>query len=199
MSYRSAFGSHAGQFAPLSPKRLAREISPRCVWRERPGDAKCGLDVIDGTPVCYWHGVRIAARVFEHEKREREEIPPPDDAERWPTDEEYQAQLDVEREEELARRKALPAFVYYLMLSPTTVKIGTTRYLKQRISTHGSELQYIVALERGGYDVEKLRHDQFPMERHGIKEVFTISDALRTHIESLVPQRDQLMKLALGE
>lgn len=88
------------------------------------------------------------------------------------------------------------AFVYYLMLSPTTVKIGTTRNLPQRITSHGSQLQYVVALELGGRDVEKARHDQFPMERHGVIEVFTLSDALKAHIETLAPQRDELFALA---
>jgi hypothetical protein len=100
---------------------------------------------------------------------------------------------------EPALRPERQAFVYYLMLTPTTVKIGTTRDLKSRIGQHGSELQYVVALELGGRELERHRHDQFPMERHGVREVFTISAALKRHIESIAPQRDDLMRLAVGE
>ena len=77
------------------------------------------------------------------------------------------------------------------------VKIGTTRDLKSRIRQHGSKLQYVVALELGGRELEKARHDQFPMERHGVREIFTVSPELREHIEKLVPMRDELMELAL--
>lgn len=89
-----------------------------------------------------------------------------------------------------------PPFVYYLMLGPTTVKIGTTRDVTARVQQLRSELQYVVALERGSYEIERQRHLQFADERLGLKEDFRLSDRLKAHIESLLPQREVILKEA---
>lgn len=178
MYYGNAFNSPARRLGPLSVEGLEKLLDPRCIWWE--DFERCGRQCVEGIPVCHAHGLRIAARMVAvvREKYEREsgDEPVPDEIDLFADPRE--------------------AFVYYLMLSPTTVKIGTTRDLPTRIKTHGSELQYVVALERGSYDLERARHDQFPMERHGVKEVFTISDDLRRHIEDLASSRDELMAVA---
>jgi len=87
-------------------------------------------------------------------------------------------------------------FVYYLMVAPSTVKIGTTTNLPQRLSQLRTDLQYVVALELGGRDVERDRHLQFARERIGRREDFALSGALKMHIESLQPRRDELATLA---
>lgn len=175
-----AFGRDATRIGPRNYERI---LAPRCIWRE-DGD-RCDEPCEEGIPVCWHHGFAICMRMA-HASREHAQQPP-DDADEWPNDEE---------QPEPETRPQAQAFVYYLMLSPTTVKIGTTRNLRARIAAHRSELQYVVALELGSFDAEKARHEQFPMERHGVKEVFTLSDALKQHIETLVPQRDELLALA---
>lgn len=150
---------------------------PTCAFGE------CDDETFAGLPVCFMCALMIGQFVRDLLKCDRENpVHGPDEPPESP-------------EAPIPERRA---FVYYLMLSPTTVKIGTTRDLITRIAAHGSKLQYVVALEPGWLDVEKARHDQFPMERHGIKEVFTLSDALKRHIETLVPQRDHLMQIATG-
>lgn len=80
--------------------------------------------------------------------------------------------------------------VYYLALSPTTVKIGTTTNLPQRLTALRTEMQYVLAVEPGGRDVERMRHQQFAAERIGRREDFRVSDALQAHIASLIsPQK----------
>ncbi|MCA4754804.1 GIY-YIG nuclease family protein [Mycolicibacterium fortuitum] len=86
-----------------------------------------------------------------------------------------------------------PAFIYYLMLGPATVKIGTTRNLTDRVAQLRSEIQYVVAIERGSFDVERKRHLEFEAERISSREEFRLSDRLKIHIESLMPQRDELI------
>jgi predicted GIY-YIG superfamily endonuclease len=195
MANNSPFGRDANHLSPHSKTTMQRILDPRCVWRDHPTDRTCGNRCVEDTPVCEWHGMIITTRMLERSRARNEA--PPDDADRWPTEDEREAERQEDLRLQLEIRNSTQCFVYYLLLSPTTVKIGTTRDLRTRIKTHGSELQYVVALERGSYDVEKARHEQFPMERHGTKEVFTISDALRRHIESLAPHRDELVAYAL--
>lgn len=89
-------------------------------------------------------------------------------------------------------------FVYYLMLSPITVKIGTTRDLPNRIKQLRSEPQYIMAIEPGDQKTERQRHLQFAAERISKREDFTLSERLKAHIDLLQPQRDQLIQQALS-
>jgi hypothetical protein len=86
--------------------------------------------------------------------------------------------------------------VYYLILSPTSVKIGTTGNLKLRLSQLRTDLQYVVAVEWGGRELERQRHLEFATERYGLREDFLLSDRLKAHIESLHPKRDEIIALA---
>jgi hypothetical protein len=90
------------------------------------------------------------------------------------------------------------AYVYYLLLSPTTVKIGTTRSLTQRLTALRAETQYVVAIERGGRELERQRHKEFADERRSNRrEDFHLSDRLKKHIDELASQRDELIELAI--
>jgi hypothetical protein len=85
------------------------------------------------------------------------------------------------------------------MLSPVTVKIGTTANLRKRISSLRTELQYIVAVEPGGREIERQRHVQFKAERrYSQREDFELSDALKRHIDQLAPQREEVLDRAFG-
>lgn len=90
-------------------------------------------------------------------------------------------------------------YVYYLMIGPATVKIGTTRCLPRRLSGLRTDLQYVVAIERGGVQLERSRHLEFAKERipGTRREDFTLSDRLRAHIESLMETRDEIIEEAL--
>lgn len=94
-------------------------------------------------------------------------------------------QIDELLTENPPTRPAGQPLVYYLALSPTTVKIGTTTNLPQRLTALRSEMQYVLAVEPGGRDVERMRHQQFAAERIGRREDFRVSDALQDHIASL--------------
>lgn len=127
------------------------------------------LRLDDDLPLCREHALYIAAEV-----RER-----------------YEASAPAPYESPQRQ-----AFVYYLMLGPWTVKIGTTKDLTARISSMRTDVQYVVAIERGGHDLERQRHAQFAAERMGLRENFKLSPRLKAHIESLMPSRDQLVALA---
>ena len=75
--------------------------------------------------------------------------------------------------------------VYYLPIAPTTIKIGTTTDLPTRIRQLRSEMQYVLAVEPGGFETEKDRHRQFKAERIGRKEDFLVSDELQAHLDHL--------------
>ena len=89
-----------------------------------------------------------------------------------------------------------PEFVYYLMLRPSALKIGMITCLIQRINSLRTDLQYVVALEVGGRELERQRHKQFAAERFGRREDFHVSERLKAHIKALQPQRDELISRA---
>lgn len=77
--------------------------------------------------------------------------------------------------------------VYYLRLPDGLIKIGTSRRALERLSTHRRKtgVDEVLAVEFGGRDLERQRHEQFAAEREGRREHFTASDALMSHIQSL--------------
>ncbi|AZS07340.1 hypothetical protein PP505_gp70 [Gordonia phage Dorito] len=75
--------------------------------------------------------------------------------------------------------------VYYLMVGPATVKIGTSADLIRRIATLRTDMQYIVAVEPGSYELERQRHREFRAERINRREDFRLTERLRSHIEHL--------------
>jgi hypothetical protein len=168
-----SFSRDAARVGPITK----RDVNTRCIWRD------CNAQQAEDIPVCLDHGLRIAAQIM-HMMRSRDEKPA--DAAEWPSDEEYWALGEPPQH-----------FVYYLMISPTTVKIGTSRQLWQRIRSLRSEMQYVVALERGGRELERRRHLEFADERrHKQREDFELSDRLKQHIDALQPQRDELVRIA---
>ena len=129
-----------------------------------------------GLPVCFPHGVYIASHVAEvlDDIGHLPKLPPP------------------------AEPTPVVEWVYYLMVSPATVKIGTTKSLSQRLMGLRTDAQYVVAIERGSRDIERKRHQQFATDRIGRRENFHLSDRLKRHIESLQPDRDDLVMEALA-
>lgn len=76
--------------------------------------------------------------------------------------------------------------VYYLAVGPNTVKIGTTTDLAARMRSLRTDMQYVLAVEPGGRDVERERHEQFAASRIGRREDFRVTDALQQHINQLM-------------
>jgi len=160
----------------------SRTINARKMWaqdddviykdRIRCAIFGCHSDPMIGTYVCIHHAVEISDDVKQT-------------YERWlgPIDNDWSP-------------PTFPPFVYYLMLGPATVKIGTSRNVVDRIRQLRSDIQYVVALERGSYELERQRHLQFADERLGQREDFRLTDRLKAHIESLIPQRDEILKEA---
>ena len=87
--------------------------------------------------------------------------------------------------------------VYYLMLSATTLKIGTTGDLVRRVRSLRTDMQYVVAVEPGSYEVERQRHKTFAAERLGRREDFHLSDLLSDHIKNLrsTTYSDELLEM----
>lgn len=157
-------GSHASYFGPRRfDVDLDQPEEMICAW------AACTAEKALGTPVCMGHASIVAKRFLNFARP-----PIPDHA--------YE-------------RKVPPgqAYVYYLMLSPSMVKIGTTVNLTRRLIDLRSELQYVVALERGHFNLEKQRHAEFAAERIGRREDFVLSPALKEHISSIAQFRDEIV------
>lgn len=75
--------------------------------------------------------------------------------------------------------------VYYLAMSPNTVKIGTTGDIKGRMRGLRTDIQYVLAVEPGDHTVEHQRHKEFGPDRIGRREDFRVSPELQQHIEQL--------------
>lgn len=98
------------------------------------------------------------------------------------------AAVSFREQGEIARRQqqATVSVVYYLRLGPFVVKIGTTTNLHQRVRQLRSEMQYVMATEPGGRDLEHKRHVQFAEERiNRRREDFSLSSRLQEHIDLL--------------
>lgn len=151
------------------PDKIAVPSGPPCHWDG------CHSPRFAGLPVCPVHAIRIHG--FMRDLLEYGTFPAP------------------KRDPEPPKAQA---YVYYLMIGPSTVKIGTTRGLPQRLNALRTEAQYVVAIERGGRDLERRRHKEFADERIGRREDFRLSNRLKSHIEALQPDRDELVAYALS-
>ena len=152
-----------------------------------------------GLPVCFMCAIQVGDFMCElfdsYQDTPLEDIPLPPN--------QYLALRSLAKTQhaQLSKEPEIPkqSVVYYLMLSPVTVKIGTTTNLKQRMSGLRTHAQYIVALEPGDANTERMRHVQFKAERRDPRrEDFDLSDALKAHIDALAPQREQVLAAALG-
>jgi len=82
-------------------------------------------------------------------------------------------------------REPEPMVVYYALIWDV-VKIGVTARLKDRMTQ--LKVDALLAVERGGWELEYARHEQFehlraPIPRH--RELFMLGDDLVEHIEAL--------------
>lgn len=79
--------------------------------------------------------------------------------------------------------------VYYIKLDEQVIKIGTSSSLLTRMHKYGlnreSAKHHILAIEFGGRDLERQRHQEFAHLRLGQAEHFHFDDALLDHIERL--------------
>lgn len=147
----------------------------RCAW------LGCHGREFEYTELCFEHASRVAARMHVLTRQTVE--------------------MNLDRKKHRERHNPKPlrqSFVYYLMIGPSTVKIGTTTDLKMRLRPLRTDPQYVVAIERGGRNIEAQRHEQFAQERIGKREDFQLSDRLKEHIEALLPERNELIALALA-
>ena len=77
--------------------------------------------------------------------------------------------------------------VYYLRFTDGLVKIGTSRQALERLAKHRrtkGDVE-VLAVEFGGRDLERQRHEQFAHLRPTRHEHFTPAPELMDHIESL--------------
>jgi hypothetical protein len=132
----------------------------------------CNDSAFTGLPVCFSHAIIIADVV--------------------------EASMPPEPGVQSRKSKSLSSWVYYLMIGPSTVKIGVTTNLPRRLAELRTDVQYVVAIEQGGRDRESQRHKQFADERFGRREDFRLSDQLKRHIEGLQPDRDEMITTAFA-
>lgn len=132
-----------------------------CSWVEPPCYSKAAW----GTSLCKAHVMTVERIAWEHHG----------DTQRF-------------RAQQAARQVALDeqAQVYYVRLSADVIKIGTTTVMTQRLSGLRVKADRVLATEPGGYDLEKIRHQQFAHLRHGRIEDFTPAEDLLSHIAMLV-------------
>ena len=157
----------------------------------------CRETCFGGLPVCFMCAVSIGQFMENMFERFREDGPS-----RHPevSPDEFFALKDYVDRAQTPLPVQVPnnSVVYYLMLSPVTVKIGTTRHLRSRMSSLRTDMQYVVALEQGGRELESERHRQFNAERRDSRrEDFQLSAALKGHIDNLAERRDEVMAWAL--
>lgn len=158
---------HIAYEDPWEEFELLEKFCPDCAWEG------CQSPRFFDMPVCLHHAAVISQRFNRGQSRLRYEDDP---------------------------RPVKPpptSYVYYLMVGPNTLKIGTTSDLRMRMTQLRTDVQYVVALEVGDHGVELQRHRQFAAERHGRREDFALSDRLKAHIEAIQPQRDELILEAL--
>jgi hypothetical protein len=74
--------------------------------------------------------------------------------------------------------------VYYMQF-PDGIKIGTTHSLGTRLRTFCLPDSALLAVEPGGFDIERSRHEFFKESRIGRSEVFKDSPKIRNHIEAI--------------
>lgn len=161
--------NNQGSYFPAPWHESAATRNPKrqiCAWNTCDETCYCEL------PVCLLHAVAIGDRVKDLVDFVRGETVEP---------------TEYFRPDE---------YVYYLMLSPQKLKIGTTTNLPKRIGQLRTDVQYVVAIERGGMTLERQRHLEFAEERIGRREDFRISESLKSHIEALMPERDEIISEA---
>lgn len=81
--------------------------------------------------------------------------------------------------------------VIYYVLFPGCIKVGYTTNLASRLGNYRVAVpaDSLLAVEPGGRDVEKQRHDQFKQWRlHRRREDFADTPELRAHIEAVVTE-----------
>jgi hypothetical protein len=74
--------------------------------------------------------------------------------------------------------------VYYIRFGDG-IKIGTTHNLAQRLSSFCVPAAAVLAVEPGGFELERSRHEFFADSRIGRTEVFQDSPKLQRHIEAV--------------
>lgn len=77
--------------------------------------------------------------------------------------------------------------VYYCIIRPGVVKIGTTVSLAERMAAFRRLPGDVLAVEPGSYKLESARHRQFDHLRAepGRREDFTLTDELQSHIDAV--------------
>lgn len=75
--------------------------------------------------------------------------------------------------------------VYYVRIDERTVKIGTSRNLLQRLKQMCRRPDDVLAIEFGGRDLERQRHQAFRHLRQGKTERFRVSADLLAHIREV--------------
>ena len=141
-----------------------------CTW------SGCREHAFSGLPVCFLHATVIADVVDAATP-----AMPPDPS--------------VQQRRKLSDLKS---WVYYLMIGPSTVKIGVTTNLPRRLNALRTDIQYVVAIELGGRALEAQRHKQFAVDRVGRRrEDFRLSDELKHHIDRLQSKRDKMVASAI--
>lgn len=146
-----------------------------CVW---PG---CQLKRWKDIPICRVHA-EIAARRTQDVEPDSNDVAAAEDL--------------LNRARQLPER---PSVVYYLLVKPGVVKIGYSSDFATRLTALRCDLSHLLALEAGGREEERARHRQFANDRIiRLREDFKLSPDLQRHIETLQPNRSELLQAVMN-
>lgn len=158
------------------------------------GNRACNGPKLPDYPLCEQHMVmvsRLAVHVPEIMEQLAEDLASVDFRRA------HQDQLEKRRAEERARSDAYNqreqarkvCVVYYCLLRPGVVKIGTSVQLAARVDSFRLSASAVLAAEPGHFRLENLRHRQFPAQRiDPEREDFRLDDELQAHIDKVRAQ-----------
>jgi hypothetical protein len=94
---------------------------------------------------------------------------------------EYQAAERAKADERASRRREAENQVYYVQLGDR-IKIGYTKNIRRRMAQLRTHPRFVLAVEPGGPEQERLRHQEFAGLRDGRREEFFPHERLMRHI-----------------
>lgn len=193
-------------------RRRVSSMEPGDGWQAAPGDGRlvgvdmadhirstrCTVERSDGKfcdvasapdmpfPICAEHAIQVYVRL-----KQTVDAISPDLIDNAVLNSRF-AQIDERRRREVKADAKRFHVVYYVRVGDL-IKIGTTRSLRERVSSYppGSEL---LAIEPGGTEVEYLRLKQFRHLLASAKEWFTLGPDLLAHIEDVATQNAELSR-----
>jgi hypothetical protein len=147
--------------------------SQGCCW---PGCIRAAYS--EATPLCTQHFGEVG-QLYKSECRRLgvgQNLTP---SARWLA---QRAADEAKMEERRKRRREAENQVYYVRLGDR-IKIGYTKNIRRRMAQLRTHPRFVLAVEPGGPEQERLRHQEFAGLRDGRREEFFPHERLMRHID----------------